>query len=51
LEAREEWFKQKRILDEEVKERQKNCDTRKKYNERLSSLDKRLDSLDKKKAT
>jgi len=49
LEAREEWFKQKRILDEEIKERQKELPTQeKKYNERLSSLDKRLDSLDKK---
>ncbi|HPH71517.1 MAG TPA: ribonuclease Y [Candidatus Cloacimonas sp.] len=49
LEAREEWFKQKRILDEEIKERQKELRTQeKKYNERLSSLDKRLDSLDKK---
>ena len=49
LEAREEWFKQKRILDEEVKERQRELRLQeKKYNERLSSLDKRLDSLDKK---
>ena len=49
LESREEWFKQKRILDEEIKERQKELRTQeKKYNERLSSLDKRLDSLDKK---
>lgn len=49
VEAREEWFKQKRILDEEVKERQRELRAQeKKYNERLSSLDKRLDSLDKK---
>ncbi|MEN6444724.1 MAG: ribonuclease Y [Candidatus Cloacimonas sp.] len=49
LEAREEWFKQKRILDDEIKERQKELRIQeKKYNERLSSLDKRLDSLDKK---
>ena len=49
LEAREEWFKQKRILDEEIKERQKELRVQeKKYNERLGSLDKRLDSLDKK---
>ncbi|HRX76851.1 MAG TPA: ribonuclease Y, partial [Candidatus Cloacimonadota bacterium] len=49
LEAREEWFKQKRILDEEVKERQRELRSQeKKYNDRLSSLDKRLDSLDKK---
>lgn len=49
LESREEWFKQKRILDEEVKERQRELRAQeKKYNERLGSLDKRLDSLDKK---
>ncbi len=49
LEAREEWFKQKRIMDEEIKERQKELRIQeKKYNERLGSLDKRLDSLDKK---
>ncbi|PKN72101.1 MAG: ribonuclease Y [Candidatus Cloacimonetes bacterium HGW-Cloacimonetes-3] len=49
LEAREEWFKQKRIMDEEIKERQKELRVQeKKYNERLGSLDKRLDSLDKK---
>ena len=49
LEAREEWFKQKRIHEEEIKERQKELRIQeKKYNERLGSLDKRLDSLDKK---
>ena len=49
LEAREEWIKQKRLLDEEIKERQKELRLEeKKYNELLSSLDKRLDSLDKK---
>ena len=47
LEAREEWFKQKRIMDEEIKERQKELRVQeKKYNERLGTLDKRLDSLD-----
>ncbi|HNW24298.1 MAG TPA: ribonuclease Y [Candidatus Cloacimonas sp.] len=52
LEAQEEWIKQKRLLDEEVKERQKELRLQeKKYNERLSSLDKRLDSLDKKETT
>ncbi len=51
LEAREEWFKQKRIMDEEIKERQKELRIQeKKYNERLGSLDKRLDSLDKKES-
>lgn len=49
VEAREEWFKQKRIFDEEVKDRQRDLRAQeKKYNERLGSLDKRLDSLDKK---
>ncbi|MCB5262613.1 MAG: ribonuclease Y [Candidatus Cloacimonetes bacterium] len=49
VEAREEWFKQKRIFDEEVKDRQRELRAQeKKYNERLGSLDKRLDSLDKK---
>ncbi len=52
LEAREEWFKQKRILDIEVKERQNELRAQeKKYNERLGSLDKRLDSLDKKESS
>lgn len=51
IEAREEWFKQKRIMDEEIKERQKELRIQeKKYNERLGSLDKRLDSLDKKES-
>ncbi|PKN75488.1 MAG: ribonuclease Y [Candidatus Cloacimonetes bacterium HGW-Cloacimonetes-2] len=49
IEARDEWFKQKRIMEEEIKERQKELRIQeKKYNERLGSLDKRLDSLDKK---
>ncbi|MDD3535671.1 MAG: ribonuclease Y [Candidatus Cloacimonetes bacterium] len=49
VEARDDWFKQKRILDEEVKERQRELRAQeKKYNERLGSLDKRLDSLEKK---
>jgi len=49
IEARDEWFKQKKIMEEEIKERQKELRIQeKKYNERLGSLDKRLDSLDKK---
>lgn len=49
IEAREEWFKQKRTYEEEIKERQRELRSQeKKYNERLGSLDKRLDSLDKK---
>ncbi|MDD4310479.1 MAG: ribonuclease Y, partial [Candidatus Cloacimonetes bacterium] len=52
LEAKDEWFKQKRILEEEIKERQKELRIQeKKYNERLGSLDKRLDSLDKKETS
>ncbi|MDZ4181646.1 MAG: ribonuclease Y [Candidatus Cloacimonadaceae bacterium] len=49
LEAKDEWFKQKRVMEDEIKERQKELRVQeKKYNERLGSLDKRLDSLDKK---
>jgi ribonuclease Y len=49
LEAKDEWFKQKRAMEDEIKERQKELRIQeKKYNERLGSLDKRLDSLDKK---
>lgn len=51
LEARDEWFKQKRVMEEEIKERQRELRVQeKKYNERLGSLDKRLDSLDKKES-
>ncbi|HNX37398.1 MAG TPA: ribonuclease Y [Candidatus Cloacimonadota bacterium] len=49
LEAREKWFEQKRVMEDEIKERQKELRIQeKKYNDRLSTLDKRLDSLDKK---
>ncbi|MCB5229805.1 MAG: ribonuclease Y [Candidatus Cloacimonetes bacterium] len=49
LEGRDEWFKQKRGMEDEIRERQKELRIQeKKYNDRLSSLDKRLDSLDKK---
>lgn len=52
LEAKEEWFKQKRNMEEEIKERQKELRFQeKKYNERLGTLDKRLESLDKKENT
>jgi ribonuclease Y len=52
LEAKDDWFKQKRILEDEIKERQKELRIQeKKYNERISSLDKRLDALDKKEAS
>jgi len=51
LEAKDEWFKQKRVMEDEIKERQKELRVQeKKYNDRLSSLDKRLDSLDKKES-
>lgn len=49
LEAKDEWFKQKRVLEDEIKERQKELRVQeKKYGDRLASLDKRLDALDKK---
>ncbi|MDP2173716.1 MAG: ribonuclease Y [Candidatus Cloacimonadaceae bacterium] len=49
LEAKDDWFKQKRTLEEEIKERQRELRAQeKKYSERLGSLDKRLDSQDKK---
>ena len=52
IEAKEEWFKQKRNMEEEIKERQKELRFQeKKYNERLGTLDKRLESLDKKENT
>ncbi|MFO8145724.1 MAG: ribonuclease Y [Candidatus Syntrophosphaera sp.] len=51
LEAKDEWFKQKRVLEDEIKERQKELRIQeKKYSERISSLDKRLDALDKKES-
>lgn len=51
LEARDEWFKHKKVMEEEIKERQRELRVQeKKYNERLGSLDKRLDSLDKKES-
>jgi ribonuclease Y len=49
--AKDEWFKQKRVMEDEIKERQKELRVQeKKYNDRLGSLDKRLDSLDKKES-
>ncbi len=49
LEAKDEWFKQKRVLEDEIKDRQKELRIQeKKYGDRLASLDKRLDALDKK---
>jgi len=51
LEAKDDWFKQKRVMENEIKERQRELRIQeKKYNERLGSLDKRLDSLDKKES-
>ena len=42
LEAKDEWFKQKRVMEDEIKERQKELRVQeKKYNDRLGSLDKR----------
>ncbi|MBW6513913.1 MAG: ribonuclease Y [Candidatus Syntrophosphaera sp.] len=49
LEAKDEWFKQKRVLEDEIKDRQKELRIQeKKYSDRIASLDKRLDALDKK---
>lgn len=49
LEAKDEWFKQKRVLEDEIKDRQRELRIQeKKYNDRIGSLDKRLDALDKK---
>jgi len=51
LEAKDEWFKQKRTMEDEIKERQKELRIQeKKYGDRLASLDKRLDALDKKES-
>ncbi|MBP7205903.1 MAG: ribonuclease Y [Candidatus Cloacimonetes bacterium] len=51
LEAKDEWFKQKKILEDEIKDRQKELRFQeKKYNDRISSLDKRLEAMDKKEA-
>ena len=52
LEAKDEWFRQKTIYEKEIKERQNELRVQeKKYNDRLSSLDKRLETLDKKEQT
>ena len=49
LEGKEEWFQQKKILEEEIKERQKELrKLEKASNDRLTSLDRRLESLEKK---
>lgn len=51
LEAKEEWFKQKRVMEDEIKDRQKELRFQeKKHNERIGSLDKRLEAMDKKEA-
>ncbi|MCB5247110.1 MAG: ribonuclease Y [Candidatus Cloacimonetes bacterium] len=49
LEAKDEWFKQKKAMEDEIKDRQKELRFQeKKFNERLGSLDKRLESMDRK---
>ncbi len=51
LEAKDEWFKQKKGMEDEIKERQKELRFQeKKFNERIGSLDKRLEAMDKKEA-
>ncbi len=49
LEGKEEWFQQKKVLEDEIKERQKELrKLEKASNDRLASLDRRLESLEKK---
>ncbi|OQY39926.1 MAG: ribonuclease Y [Candidatus Cloacimonetes bacterium 4572_65] len=49
LEGKEEWYSQKKVMEDEIKDRQKELRTlEKRSNERLVALDKRLDSLDRK---
>ncbi len=51
LEAKDEWFKQRKTMEDEIKERQKELRFQeKKYNERIGNLDKRLEAMDKKEA-
>jgi len=52
LEAKDEWYKIQKKEEEVIIERQRELrQLEKRYNERLSSLDKRLDALDKKEQT
>ncbi len=49
LEGKEEWFQQKKVLEDEIKDRQKELrKLEKASNDRLASLDRRLESLEKK---
>jgi len=49
LEGKEEWFQQKKALEDEIKDRQKELrKLEKASNDRLASLDRRLESLEKK---
>ncbi len=49
LEGKEEWFQQKKVLEDEIKERQKELrKLEKASNDRLASLDRRLESLENK---
>ncbi|MCL1826536.1 MAG: ribonuclease Y [Candidatus Cloacimonetes bacterium] len=49
LDGKEEWFKQSKGYEAEIKERQTELrNLEKKFNERMISLEKRLDMLDKK---
>ncbi|MBN2830280.1 MAG: ribonuclease Y [Candidatus Cloacimonetes bacterium] len=51
LEAKEEWYKTKKIYEDEIKERQKELRTQENtYNERVTKLEKRIESLDKKES-
>lgn len=49
LEGKEDWFQQKKVLEDEIKERQKELrKLEKASNDRLTSLDRRLESLERK---
>ncbi|MDP8231255.1 MAG: ribonuclease Y [Candidatus Zophobacter franzmannii] len=51
LEAKEEWYKTKKVYEEEIKDRQKELRTQENtYNERVTKLEKRIESLDKKES-
>lgn len=51
LEGKEEWYQQKKVLEDEIKDRQKELrKLEKASNDRLASLDRRLESLEKKEA-
>ncbi len=51
LEAKEDWYKTKKVYEDEIKDRQKELRTQENtYNERVTKLEKRIESLDKKES-